>query len=358
LKTLFAALLSMIAIFASSSCVADDSKNATSFAENPEVGAFIAEMRTQYGFDPQVLQRYFSSVRSNTAVLNAISPKAVAELKPAWQSYRRRFVNDSKIVEGIDFWEKNEASLAKAQALYGVPPEIVVAILGVETGYGRNMGKFTVLEALATLAFDYPPRAPFFRNELAELLLLARENGHDPLEYKGSYAGAIGIPQFMPSSHRLYAIDFDGDKKIDLRRSRTDAIGSVARYLSLHGWQLGGLIARRATLTGDPAPLLVGGFLPTTPLRELESRGARITGEVSEADGHARVALIELVDLDAPKEYWVGFNNFYVITRYNRSSFYAMSVFQLSEALRAEKAMGKPGKSAKSKPPRKPRRTR
>ncbi|MDR1367736.1 MAG: lytic murein transglycosylase, partial [Candidatus Accumulibacter sp.] len=190
----FIALLSMAAIVANpASAVGEkDAKDSSSFSENPEVQTFIAEMRAQYGFDVPSLQRYFSIVRSNAAVLNAISPSAIPELKRAWQSYRQRFVNDLKIAEGVDFWKKNEASLAKAQSVYGVPPEIVAAIIGIESGYGRNMGKFMVFEALATLAFGYPPRAAFFKDELAQLLLLARENGDDPLEFRGSYAGAIG----------------------------------------------------------------------------------------------------------------------------------------------------------------------
>ncbi|MDR1276689.1 MAG: lytic murein transglycosylase B [Candidatus Accumulibacter sp.] len=333
-----------------------DAKNAAPFAEKPEVRVFIDEMHAQYGFDAAALQRAFSSVRSNTMVLNAISPNVVPELKRAWRSYRQRFVNRPKIAEGVDFWKKNEASLVKAQAIYGVPPEIVVAIIGVETGYGRNAGKFSAFEALATLAFDYPPRAAFFKNELVQLLLLVREIGGNPLEYKASYAGAVGIPQFMPSSHRLYAVDFDGDKKIDLFRSNADAIGSVARYLSLHGWQAGGMITVPALVTSDPAPFLVGGLLPSAPLREFESRGARTATKVPEAAGYARVALIDLVDPDAPTEYWIAFNNFYVITRYNRASFYAMSVFQLSEALRAAKNSEAKAKPAQKKAPRPARR--
>jgi len=306
------------------------------FSTDTEVRAFIVEMHEQHGFDIAHLNRQFSTIRSNATVLRAIRPAAVPEQQRSWQRYRERFVNDRRINNGVRFWQENEAELARAEAIYGVPREIIVAIIGVETEYGRNTGKFGVLEALATLAFDYPPRAAFFRGELEQFLLLARENGISPLDYKGSYAGAIGIPQFMPSSQRRYAVDFDGDDRIDLRRSPTDAIGSVARFLKLHGWQDKAPIALPAIVGEDPSTLIAAGIKPHSSLPEVLKQGVTVRGETGQY-AERSVALIDLVTPDQPTEYWIGFDNFYVITRYNRSSFYAMSVFQLAEALREAK---------------------
>ena len=304
-----------------------------SFAASPDVQAFIAAMHEKHGFDPALLKRQFSLIRPNATVLRAIRPAAVPELQRSWERYRERFVNEWRIVNGVRFWREHETILARAEAIYGVPREIIVAIIGVETGYGQNMGKFGVMEALATLAFNYPPRAEFFHNELEQFLLLAQENGQSPLDYKGSYAGAIGIPQFMPSSQRRYAVDFDGDQKIDLRRSTADSIGSVASFLSLHGWQTGAPIALHALVQNDPAALIATGIKPALPLRALLQQGI-VVPDADERQSERPAALIDLVSPEQPTEYWVGFDNFYVITRYNRSSFYAMSVFQLAEALR------------------------
>ena len=304
------------------------------FSAAPEVQAFIVDMHEKHGFDVAHLTHQFATIHSNATVLRAIRPAAVPEQQRSWERYRARFVNERRINNGGIFWQENAAELARAEAIYGVPPEIIAAIIGVETEYGRNMGKFSVLEALATLAFDYPPRAPFFRSELEQFLLLTRENGISPLEIKGSYAGAIGIPQFMPSSQRRYAVDFDGDDRIDLRQSTTDAIGSVARYLSMNGWIAKAPIAVPARVEGNPAELIAAGIKPTVPLLELLNRGVIAAG-----DNNRPAALIDLVTPDQPTEYWIGFDNFYVITRYNRSSFYAMSVFQLAEALREARGL-------------------
>ena len=300
------------------------------FSESAEVRDFIQLMHEQYGFDVTHLTRQFAAIHSNASVLRAIKPAAVPELQRSWPRYRERFVNERRIGNGLRFWQENGAELARAEAIYGVPPEIVAAIIGVETEYGRNMGNFSVLEALSTLAFDYPPRAEFFRTELEQFLLLARENRLDPLAIKGSFAGAIGIPQFMPGSQRRYAVDFDGDQRIDLGGSVDDAIGSVAHFLEQHGWQAGQPIAVPAQTSGEPErALLDAGLRPSLKLAELREKG--VNGDI---DPQASVALIDLVSPERATEYWLGFDNFYVITRYNRSSFYAMSVFQLSEEIR------------------------
>ena len=310
----------------------------------PAVRDIIREMHAQHGFDIDELTRQFSGIRSNAVVLRAIRPAAVPEQQRSWQRYRERFVNERRIERGLHFWRAHETTLARAEAVYGVPREVIVSIIGVETEYGRNMGKFSVMEALSTLAFEYPPRAPFFRGELEQLLLMARENDTAPTDYRGSYAGAIGIPQFMPGSQRRFAVDFDGDGRIELRSNTADAIGSVARYLNLHGWQSGAPVALPVYVSGDPTPLIDAGIKPALPLGAMAQHGVTLietgkaqTEKLAESFAEWPAALIDLVTPDQPTEYWVGFDNFYVITRYNRSSFYAMSVFQLAEALRQAK---------------------
>jgi membrane-bound lytic murein transglycosylase B len=335
-KPLLAAVFSgfMLALAASPPRAAPNTRT-PAFGELPEVQEFIAEMRIRHGFDAAPLTRQFASIRSNSAVLKAIQPTAAPELQRSWNRYSARFLNARRLTLGWFFWQKHADTLARAEAVYGVAPEIIVAIIGVETEYGRNTGKFGVLEALSTLAFGYPPRAAFFRRELEQFLLMARENETSPLDYKGSYAGAVGIPQFMPGSQRHYAVDFDGDGRVDLRHSAADAIGSVARFLNMHGWQSGAPIAMPVNVDGDAAALIAAGVKPSLSWRETRARGVvPLAADSGRCADDATVALIYLVSPDQPGEYWIGFDNFYVITRYNRSSFYAMSVFLLAESLR------------------------
>ncbi len=300
-----------------------------SFADDPAVIDFARDLEQRHGFNADALLGQFAQTRPNAKVLQLIKPPT-SPLQRSWDRYRPRFLNDRRIDGGVRFWQENEGQLVKASALYGVPPEIIVAIIGVETEYGHNTGGFRVLEALATLAFKYPPRAEFFRTELEQFLLLSRENNLDPLAIKGSFAGAIGIPQFMPGSQRRYAVDFDGDQRVDLSGSVDDAIGSVARFLEQHGWQAGQAIAVPATTNGTPDPTLIqAGIRPTLKVADLADKGVQ-----ANTDPQGTVALIDLVSPSKETEYWLGFENFYVITRYNRSSFYAMSVFQLGEEIR------------------------
>lgn len=302
---------------------------APSLADDPEVISFAREFAQREGFDADDLLREFAQVHVNPTVLKLIKPPA-SPLQRSWERYRPRFLNDRRIDGGVRFWQENQAALAKAEAIYGVPPEIIIAIIGVETEYGRNTGGFRVLEALGTLAFNYPPRADFFRGELEQFLLLARENRLDPLAIKGSFAGAIGIPQFMPGSQRRFGVDFDNDQRVDLSGSIEDAIGSVGRFLEMHGWQAGQPIAVPATTADAPAnDLMEAGIRPSLKVAALAARGI-----TADADPEAQAAIIDLVSPGRETEYWLGFENFYVITRYNRSSFYAMSVFQLAEAIR------------------------
>jgi membrane-bound lytic murein transglycosylase B len=331
----FAAFVSFVAAF-SSPVRSGENTGAPALSESPAVQEFIADMAIRHGFDAADLTRQFASIRSNPTVLQAIQPAQTPELQRNWRRYRARFLTEQRLTRGLRFWQKHAAALTRAEAIYSVPREIIVAIIGVETEYGRNTGQFGVLEALSTLAFDYPPRAPFFRRELEHFLLLARENGLPPLDYKGSYAGAIGIPQFMPGSQRNFAVDFDGDGRVDLRNSATDAIGSVARFLNFHGWQAGQPVAMPAVVTGDAAALTLG-VKPSLSWREMREQGVSPLADDAAPLADTPVALIDLPSPDQPTEYWIGFDNFYAITRYNHSSFYAMSVFLLAESLRKGK---------------------
>lgn len=303
--------------------------NTPTFADDPAVIEFARDLETRHGFKADELISQFAQTRPNATVLKLIQPPA-SPLQRSWERYRPRFLNERRIDGGVAFWQENAVQLAKASALYGVPEEIIVAIIGVETEYGRNTGGFRVFEALSTLAFNYPRRAEFFRTELEQFLLLARENNLDPMAVKGSFAGAIGIPQFMPGSQRRYAVDFDGDQRVDLGNSVDDAIGSVARFLEQHGWQAGQPIAVPAMTASTPeAELIEAGLRPSLKVADLAGKGIR-----ANINPQATAALIDLVSPGRETEYWLGFENFYVITRYNRSSFYAMSVFQLGEEIR------------------------
>jgi membrane-bound lytic murein transglycosylase B len=299
------------------------------YPERVDVQAFIAEMAERNGFDAAILRHQFGKARPSPAVLKAIAPPADPGVR-SWRAYRGRFVEPRRIAGGLAFWQHHATALARAEAIYGVPAEVMVAIIGVETFYGQHTGNFHAFNALTNLAFDYPPRADLFRGELEALLLLAREEQRDPWTYRGSYAGAIGLPQFLPSSQRRYAVDFDRDGHIDLSSSSVDAIGSVGRFLAEHGWQTREEIARTVRVDGDPTALIAEGIRPVRLPAEMAAFGVRTEGAPARP-----AALIDLTTPDAPTEYRLGFNNFFVLTRYNRSSFYAAAVMDLAERLRA-----------------------
>jgi membrane-bound lytic murein transglycosylase B len=300
------------------------------FVSRPEVRAFIQEMVERHRFVQRELEYVFARARREPAILKAIQTPAPKDRRP-WDAYRSLFVNDRHVQAGAEFWRVHGSSLERAQREYGVPEEVIVSILGVETFYGRNTGRWRVIDALATLAFDYPPRAEFFRGELAHYLRLARDSGIDVFSVRGSYAGAIGIPQFMPGSHLRYALDFDGDGAIDLRASAADAIGSVANFLRQHGWQAHAPVMLAAQVSGESyKPYADGSVDPKHTVEELARAGVHFDG----APAEARAALIELDNGSAPREYRLGLANFYVLTRYNRSSFYASAVMDLAAALR------------------------
>jgi membrane-bound lytic murein transglycosylase B len=327
-----ARLLSLLLAFALSPCLAPSADAAGRYAGREDVRQFIAEMVEKHGFAGRELRTLFGRTRFQPSIITAITPPTVSRAK-SWQSYRALFLTRERIEAGIAFREEQGEALARAAELYGVPEEIIVAIIGVETVYGRNTGNYRVIDALSTLAFDYPPRAEFFRTELENYLLFARDAGIDTLALKGSYAGAIGIPQFMPGSYRRYAVDLDGDGKQDLSGSFADAIGSVANFLKAHGWEAGQPVAYGAQVQGENYRKLVdAGIKPTYRCGDLASFGVSAAGAAKE---DAPCALIELTTPGEANEYLVGLTNFYVLTRYNRSSMYAAAVLELAQAVKS-----------------------
>ncbi len=298
--------------------------------EGEKVAEFVQEMTRDYGFASEQLVDLLAQAERKQGILDAISRPA-ERVKP-WKEYRPIFLTESRIAQGVDFWRENETALARAEAEFGVPAEVVVAIIGVETFYGRNTGGHRVIDALTTLGFDYPPRQPFFRQQLKEFLLLAREEQVDPLTLTGSYAGAMGLPQFMPSSFRAYAVDFDEDGHIDIWKNPVDAIGSAANYFKQHGWSAGEPVVARARVAGDRhAEGLTEGLEPILTAAQLRELGWTIDTEVPD---DTQVTAFRLDGAEGD-EYWVGLPNFYVITRYNRSVMYAMAVHQLAGQLAA-----------------------
>jgi membrane-bound lytic murein transglycosylase B len=303
---------------------------------------FAAELAERRGLDGEWVRDKLALARFQPSVARAVLPPPAGTAKN-WAAYRARFVEPRRIAAGLAFWRDNEAWLAKAEALYGVPAQIVVGIIGVETIYGQQTGGYRALDALATLAFDFPAgrsdRSAFFRDELEQLFVLARDQRIDPLALKGSYAGALGLPQFMPSSINRFAVDFDGDGHIDLLASAADAIGSVAHFLAEHGYVRGlathfEITAPSATV--DRAILLVPDIVPSFTPAELAARGA-LLGPLPEGfDG--KLALVELQNGDdAPPSHVAGTQNFYAITRYNWSSYYALAVIELGAAIARER---------------------
>jgi len=315
--------------------------NSTAVAENlsqrEDIQLFINEMQEQHQFDKAELEMLFSKTRMQPSIIKAISRPA--ERKP-WHKYRPIFITQSRIDLGVEFWDKHLDLLEQAEQKYGVPPEVIVAIIGVETRYGRHTGNYRVIDALSTLAFDYPPRSKFFRSELKHFLLMTREENADPLALKGSYAGAMGQPQFISSSFRSYAIDFDGDGKRDIWNNPADAIGSVANYFVRHGWKRGDKITQTIT----PSESIDSGLLKEKQLKPthtiMDLRQKSFTDIDKDIDGSALASIINLEGPTAP-EHWLGLKNFYVITRYNHSALYAMAVYQLSEKVRQRREESK-----------------
>ncbi len=289
-----------------------------------DVQNFINELIKEHGFSRPELEKVFASIEYKPRIVELISTPA--ERKLAWWEYRNLFINDRRINQGVAFWVKHRKILEKAEKDYGVSPAVIIGILGIETGFGRNSGGFRVVDALSTLGFGYPRRASFFKKELREFLILAREQGFDPLTLKGSYAGAMGIPQFMPSSYRAYAIDYDGSGQADIWGSPADAIGSIASYLHKHKWAAGKIVAAKAEVKGEKFTSVISqNPRPKKTFDEAKKFGWQSEKALS---GNAKVRGIEL-EGKGGAEYWLTMHNFYVITRYNRSDMYAMAVWQL-----------------------------
>ena len=324
-------------ICTSLSLSADAAPTTKHFANRDDVSQFVTQMVQQYGFTETDLLALFAHTQAMPKVIALMQPSVEPQAR-SWLAYRRRFVEPRRIAAGQKFMLQHGDALAQAEANYGVPREIVAAIIGVETLYGRNTGRVNTLAALSTLAFDYPARADLFRHELSEFLLLARDAKRDPRSYKSSYAGALGLPQFLPSSIRSYAVDFDKDGVIDINKNTKDAIGSVASFLSLHGWQAGAPIALRVNASGDGLiEVLANGVTPSFLPSDIEKLNLLIS-PVGAGDTPSfpelPAALIDFTSPNAPTEYRLGYQNFYVLTRYNRSRFYAAAVMDLAAELK------------------------
>lgn len=302
------------------------------YGSHPSTAALVDELVAQEGFDRDELNQLLSQAQRKDSILKAIARPA--EKASPWYKYREIFLNKQREDEGVEFYAKHRVTLERAQREFGVPAEIIVAVIGVETYYGRVAGSYRVLDALSTLAFDYPPRSDFFTSELKNFLILTRDQDMDPTELMGSYAGAMGYGQFMPSSYRNYAIDFDNDDIVDIWTNPVDAIGSVANYFKKHGWREGEIVVSAATAAADtPDSIFVKRRADLEPVRTVAEFAADgfVATMTLDPDALATAMKFELKD---GYQYWMGLHNFYVITRYNHSSMYAMSVYQLSQRLR------------------------
>ncbi len=322
-KTLAHLALSIVCLI-SASCTQEVKK-----AEPTDI--FIRDMASKHNFDKSELEDLFQSVDIKQDILKRIA--SPSEGLP-WYQYRKIFLTQSRIDEGVKFWRENAKALAAVERHYGVPAQIIIAIIGVETLYGKKTGNHRVIDALSTLAFAYPPRSKFFTGELENFLLLCREERMNPLEPTGSYAGAMGIPQFMPSSYRSFSADFDQDGRRDIWHNNADVIASIANYFAKHNWQPGQAVAFPARAVGEHYKTALNSNLkPDLRIDELQSLRVEISGYVP-LDSKVKLLALEQEHGD---ELWAGLNNFYVITRYNHSPLYAMAVFQLSEALSIHK---------------------
>lgn len=318
---------------------ADDAPDVVTYGRRDDVMAFADDLAQRRQMDAAWVREQLAQARYLPSVARLIMPPPAGTAKN-WAAYRARFIEPTRVNAGLRFWQQHETALARAEAEYGVPAQIVVGIIGVETLYGRMTGNFRVLDALATLAFDFPTgrkdRTPFFRGELEELLTWCARDGCNPQAVKGSYAGAIGLPQFMPGSINRHAVDFDGDGHIDLLGSPVDAIGSVAHYLANHGWQRGMPTHYEVAVPTDTtqrATLLAPDILPSFTATQMTDLGAALNEDARRHEG--LLALVELQNGDAAPSYVAGTANFYAVTRYNWSSYYAMAVIDLGATINA-----------------------
>ena len=324
LKTLLTVVL-----ISSASAVATSASAATKniYGKRADVKQFIDEMVNKHDYDRAYLESRFASAKKLDNILESIAKPAEKEL--TWKQYRPIFVTDNRSSKGKKFLKEHRELLNRAEKKYGVPAEIITAIIGVETYYGKHTGKYTIFDSLTTLAFDYPPRSKFFKSELKHFLLLSKEENISVDDMTGSYAGAMGMPQFISSSYREYAVDFDGDGKRDLWNSLPDVIGSVANYFSVHGWQKAGDVTFEAKVKDTSIIKKKNALKPYVKVSQLKKQGVTIAADLNDDED------VTLLEFDGKKgiEHWVGLKNFYVITRYNHSAMYAMAVYQLSEKL-------------------------
>ena len=309
--------LFVFSLFTVNACAAD-------YSDKKDVKAFINKMVKEHKFNKHYLEKLFAEAKMYDSILEAIARPAEGK---DWYEYRPIFVTKKRTQGGIDFWKKNADALNRAEKKFGVPQEIIVAIIGVETRYGKHAGTYPVFDAIATLAFGYPARSRFFKGELEHFLLMVREEKFEARELVGSYAGAMGMPQFIPSSFRSYAIDFDGDGKRDLWNNTTDVIGSVANYFKRHHWKPGQAVTHKVEVHGKGYKKLLNKSLkPTYSQLELLIGGVVLPRNI---DKNLKGKLLQLKQKRS-EDYWVAWNNFYVITRYNHSALYSMAVYQLS----------------------------
>ena len=320
------------------------------YGNDPRIAAFADQWAKQNQANPNTITQLLQGAKRRNDVLSLMTPKGQSQSKN-WLLYRSRFVTQQRVASGVKFWNKHRKTLARAQRQFGVDVHIILGILGVETQFGRNKGRVPTLDALVTLAFDFPqvhPRAEqrsaYFKQELSALLKLSQDQNQDVTTWRGSYAGALGYPQFMPSSWQKWGIDFDGDHQVDLMNSPADAIGSVAHYLQVHGWVKSiptHWHADTSEVTGDLEPLLEQDILPNLQAHQLRDAGVKGLPK-HPPQGHA-LALVELLNGSQPPSYVIGTPNFYAITRYNQSSYYALAVIELGEAIwRAHRAPQQP----------------
>lgn len=343
LAAVLATLSPVVAAAATHAAARKPSAPSSDYAGRADVRAFVDELVRDHGFDRRALTGWMRDAHFQPRIVAAMQRPLLEP--PKWYEYAPRFLNQERIDGGLAFWRANAAALERAERQFGVPPQIVVAIIGVETYYGRNVGSYRVIDALSTLAFDYPRRASFFRGELKEFMLFARDERISPLDPKGSFAGAIGVPQFMPGSVRRYAIDFDGDGHVDLWRSEADAVGSVANYLARHDWVRGQPVVLPAAIDATQRDALMrrldGGISERRSLDAWNADGVMALGAPADlATEPVGLLLLEEAD-DGTASYWIACPNFYVITRYNKSRLYAAAVNALADALQAAYANGR-----------------
>lgn len=295
---------------------------------SPAVDPFMKTMVQKHGFDAKEIQHIIAQAQYEPHIIESISRPYE---KQSWDQYRQHFLKPERIKQGAIFLREHHDTLMRAEKEYGVPASLITAIIGVETNFGRYLGKYRVLDSLYTLSFYYPPRSPFFQSELEQFLLLTRENNIDPTTPMGSYAGAIGQPQFMPSSYRQYAVDYNNDGKKDLSNNTDDSIGSVANYFKEKGWHRGEAVAVPATVEGKAFLSLPENVMkPNYTIKTLSTYGVKPTSHLPPEE---KATFLPLVKNAPSEQYWLGLHNFYVITRYNHSINYAMAIYELSKAI-------------------------